>query len=275
MKRQLVCAVTGMLALSLTACALPRGSADPAMNTADTHVVSDEFDGPAGPVGGVWTAETGGGGWGNGEQQVYTDSTDNVRLDGKGHLLISARRDGDTITSARLTTRGKYSLLYGTVSARISLPSGQGLHPAFWLLGDSLDEVGWPRAGEIDVIETLNAATDYHTGIHTPADSDPRGQNLSASGPAPFPLADTFHTYWIRKSPGHIVTGIDDRELFSVTPSDLAADSQWVFDAPFHVLLNVAVGGDWPGPPSADTTFPATMTVDWIRVTTTERSSGT
>ena len=270
------CALVGVLAISLAACTVPRTDAEPPASTAaNTDVVSDEFDGPAGPVTGVWTAEIGGGGWGNGEQQVYTDSTRNVRLDGKGHLLITARRDSGTITSARLTTRGKYSLRYGTISARISLPSGQGLHPAFWLLGDSLEQVGWPRAGEIDVIETLNTATDYHTGIHAPQDSSTRGQTVSASGPAPFQLADTFRTYWMRKTPGRIVTGIDDRELFSVTPADLASDAQWVFDAPFHVLLNVAVGGDWPGPASDDTIFPATMTVDWIRVTTTERSSGT
>ena len=269
------CALIGVLAISLAACTVPRTDAEPPAHMADADVVSDEFDGPAGPVTGVWTAETGGGGWGNGEQQVYTDTTRNVRLDGKGHLLITARRDGDTITSARLTTRGTYSLRYGTISARISMPSGQGLHPAFWLLGDSLEQVGWPRAGEIDVIETLNTATDYHTGIHAPQDSSTRGQTVSASGPAPFELANTFRTYWMRKTPGRIVTGIDDRELFSVTPADLAPDAQWVFDAPFHVLLNVAVGGDWPGPASGDNTFPATMTVDWIRVNTTERSSGT
>ncbi len=227
---------------------------------------SAEFDGPAGPVGAPWHAETGGGGWGNNEQQIYTDDPANVRIDGEGHLAITARHRDGRLTSGRVSSYGGYSMTYGLVSARISLPAGRGLHPAFWLLGDDIRKVGWPTAGEIDVIETLNDADRFHTGVHAPQDSADRGQNISASGPAPVPLAGQFRTYWMRKSPGRIETGIDEHSLLTVTPADLAPDARWVFDAPFHLLLNLAVGGDWPGPPDASTPNPSVMLVDWVRV---------
>jgi beta-glucanase (GH16 family) len=259
--------VAGALTMTacLSACALPFGNAtsDPSVGRT---LFADEFDGPAGPVSAPWQAQTGGGGWGNNEMQVYTDDLANVRVDGNGHLAITARYDGTTITSARLTTASKQSVTYGRVEARISLPAGRGLHPAFWLLGDDLDQVGWPRAGEIDVIETVNDAGEFHSSIHAPQDSSVRGQTVSTSGTPPTPLAGTFHRYWMIKSPGRIETGIDDSSLFVVTPADLAADSQWVFDAPFHLLLTLAVGGNWPGPPDESTPDPSTMLVDWVRV---------
>lgn len=238
-------------------------------STADTGaqvLFEDRFDGPAGPVGSPWRPEIGAGGWGNDELQTYTDDTANVRLDGRGHLAITASSDGDRITSGRITTLGNYSVTDGMVAARITLPAGQGLHPAFWLLGDNVRTVGWPGSGEIDVIETLNDAADFHTGIHAPQASTDRGQNISAAGRPPGPLAGAARTYWLRKSPGRIETGIDDTTLLTVTRDDLAPDAEWVFDEPFHLILNLAVGGDWPGAPGEDT-FPATMLVDWVRVT--------
>ena len=234
------------------------------------HVIfEDEFNGPAGALpSSQWGYETGGGGWGNNELQIYTDSPANVSLDGAGHLAITARGDAqDVITSARITTQGSMEFTSGRAEARIALPAGAGLHPAFWLLGSTIDQVGWPAAGEIDVIETLNYATEYHTGIHAPRQGFPRGQEVSAAGPAPSPLAGEFHTYWVERTPGRIVTGIDGLTLLTVTPADLAADSRWVFDAPFFLLLNLAVGGNWPGPPDASTPNPSTMLVDWVRVT--------
>ncbi len=228
---------------------------------------ADEFTGGPGPVGAPWQPQTGGGGWGNNELQTYTDRTDNVRLDGHGHLAITARYQDGLLTSGRVQTLGRLSVTTGLIQARISLPAGRGLHPAFWLLGDDILAAGWPAAGEIDVIETLNDAADFHTGIHAPQESVPRGQTIAASGPAPVPLAGHFRTYWVRKSPGRIETGIDDKTLFTVTPSDLAPDARWVFDQPFHLLLNLAVGGDWPGPPDESTPNPSTMLIDWVRVT--------
>lgn len=228
----------------------------------------DDFDGPAGaPPSAQWRYDVGSGGWGNNEMQTYTDSPANVSLDGNGHLAITARGESyDRITSARVNTKGTFDFTFGRAEARIALPAGRGLHPAFWLIGSNADQVGWPESGEIDVIETLNEAWDYHTGVHAPRDGFPRGQEISASGPAPFPLAGVFHTYWVERTPGRIVTGIDDRTLYSVTPADLAEGARWVFDAPFFLLLNLAVGGQWPGPPDFTTPNPSTMLVDWVRV---------
>ncbi|TRW83172.1 glycoside hydrolase family 16 protein [Mycolicibacterium sp. 018/SC-01/001] len=229
----------------------------------------DDFDGPAGSrPSPQWRYDTGGGGWGNDEKQVYTDKPANVSLDGQGHLAISARTAaGGGITSARITTKGSMDFTFGRAEARIMLPAGAGLHPAFWMLGSDIDSAGWPDAGEIDVIETLNDAPDFYTGIHAPQAGTDRGQNVNNSGPAPFPLAGQFHDYWVERTPGRIVTGIDNVTLFTATPADLAPGARWVFDAPFFLLLNVAVGGDWPGPTNATTPNPATMLVDWVRVT--------
>lgn len=253
----------------LAGCALPTliSHAEPAEH--GIVLYADDFDGPAGPLpAGAWHAETGGGGWGNNELQVYTDDPANVSLDGAGHLAITARRDdAGTITSARLSTERSFSFTAGRVEARIALPAGAGLHPAFWLLGADLRDVGWPACGEIDVIETLNDADEYHTGVHAPQSGTARGQQISAAGPAPFPLAGVFHTYWVERTPGRIVTGVDDVTLMTATPFNLKPDASWVFDAPFFLLLNLAVGGDWPGPPDASTPFPVTMLVDWVKVT--------
>ena len=251
----------------LTGCALPSLLCRAAPASQATVLFSDDFDGPAGTLpGSSWNLETGGGGWGNNEEQVYTDDPDNVGLDGSGHLAITARRDAHGITSGRLTTAASFSFTTGRAEARIALPAGTGVHAGFWLLGTNIDEVGWPAAGEIDVIETLNDASEYHTGVHVPQASSARGQEIMATGPAPFPLDGEFHTYWVNRTPGRIVTGVDDVTLTTITPFNLEPDATWVFDAPFYLLLNLAIGGDWPGPPD-DSTFPATMLVDWVRVT--------
>ncbi|MGE2835271.1 glycoside hydrolase family 16 protein [Mycobacterium sp. SMC-4] len=255
-------------AVVLVGCSVPvtTGNTRPA---APVVAFFDGFDGPAGArPSAMWQFDVGGGGWGNNEMQVYTDDPENVRLDGAGHLEISARADdAGKITSARVTTKGAVEFTAGRAEARISLPAGTGLHPAFWLLGASLDDVGWPEAGEIDVIETLNHADEYHTGVHVPSSGAERRQQILASGPAPFGLAGQFHTYWVEREPGRITTGIDDLTLYTVTPADLAPESRWVFDTPFFLLLNVAVGGSWPGPPDASTPNPSTMLVDWVKVT--------
>ncbi|MBU9764865.1 glycoside hydrolase family 16 protein [Mycobacterium sp. TNTM28] len=250
----------------LAGCTVPNllGHASPEPD--DTVLFSDDFDGPAGTLPGPeWHMETGGGGWGNNEIQIYTDDPRNVGLDGAGHLAITARRDGQRITSARITTERSFTFTTGRAEARISMPSGAGVHTGFWLLGANIDEVGWPASGEIDVIETLNDAAEYHTGVHTPQKSSVRGQEISASGPAPFPLAGEFRTYWVDRTPERIVTGVDGHTLSIITPFNLAPDATWVFDAPFYLLLNLAIGGNWPGPPD-DSTFPATMLIDWVRV---------
>ncbi|ACY23105.1 glycoside hydrolase family 16 [Gordonia bronchialis DSM 43247] len=257
-----IAVITAILAAS-SACTFSPGSA-----AGDPYgpAFVDEFDGPARPVGRPWVHDRGAGGWGNNETQLYTDDLANSRIDGQGHLAITARRSGNTVTSARLTTHHTMSITYGRVSARISMPAGQGLHSAFWMLGDNVDDVQWPTSGEIDIIETINHGRAYHTGIHLPQASSVRGQTLSASAPFGTPLAGQFHVYWVNKTPGRIETGIDDRTLFVATPADHAPDARWVFDQPFHLLLTLAVGGNWPGPTDSTTPASATMLIDWVRV---------
>jgi beta-glucanase (GH16 family) len=230
---------------------------------------ADDFDGPAGaaPDPAFWNIETGGVGWGASEAQAYTAAPDNVRLDGAGHLVIEARDDNGDITSARLNTQGKVDLGAGLVEARIQMPAGQGLHPAFWMMGQSFADTGWPASGEIDIIELLNeASTAYFTVIGPPVPGQPGAKThsqLQRSLPVNR-LADGFHTYWLFKQPQRLVFGIDENPLVTVTPADLVNGAPWLYDAPFFALLNLAVGGTWPGPLGAGV-LPAQMTVDWVR----------
>ncbi|MEE4025406.1 glycoside hydrolase family 16 protein [Gordonia sp. PKS22-38] len=240
--------------------ALPGGAAHASTGA------SEEFTGPAGapPNPSIWTHDVGGGGWGNGEQQVYTSSTSNARLDGRGHLVIEARREGDRITSARLTTRGHHAFRWGTIAARIQVPTGTGLHPAFWLLGADLEQVGYPESGEIDIMEFVNAGTSWHTALHGPTDTGTHWQ-LTRSGPFWGIAGAQFHTYAVHRAPGLIAMTIDDRVVSTFIPSMLPPRARWVFDKPMNVLLNLAVGGRWPGPVAPTTVFPKRMLVDWVR----------
>lgn len=231
-------------------------------------VMFDDFSGPAGapPNPAWWGREVGGGGWGNDETQIYTDDPANAALDGSGHLVITARRDGDRITSARLTTKDRLSFGYGRAEARLRLPRGAGLHPAFWLLGSDIDTVDWPRSGEVDVVETIGDAQFIHNGAIGPT-TDGVEYKLAGSVPIDPAFVDEFHTYWVQRAPGVVTMGVDDRTTTVFRAEDLSADQQWVFDKPFYLLLNVAVGGTWPGPADDSTPFPASMIVDWVRVT--------
>lgn len=231
-----------------------------------TVLLFDDFDGPAGttPNPDVWRYALGDGGWGNDEAQTYTDHPDNVRLDGEGNLLVEAHSTADGFTSARLTTLDRFDFTFGRAEARIKVPVGQGLHPAFWLLGSDIDAVGWPASGEIDVMETLNDEDFVHSGLHGPTAV---GAAWKTSAESPQLPVEDFHRYWVEREPGRITVGIDDATTYTFRRSDLSSDDLWVFDKPFFLLLNVAVGGRWPGPVSPDTAFPATMVIDWIKVT--------
>lgn len=238
--------------------------AEPAAQEASGPVL-DNFDGPDGsrPDPRYWSYDIGPSAvkhWERGSLETYTDSPENVRLDGEGNLVIEARKSGDTYTSGRLVTRGKVNFGYGTVTARIKFPSGQGIWPAFWMLGSDIDTVGWPECGEIDIIELPDTATTYHVTVHGPPD-----WQAGESGPID-DLSAGFHNYWVKRQENHITIGIDGTTLGEFTPASVPADGQWVFnDNPMHVLLNVAVGGNWPGAPDDSTHFPATMLVDWFR----------
>ncbi|GAA0802677.1 hypothetical protein Sya03_03940 [Spirilliplanes yamanashiensis] len=237
---------------------------------------SDEFNAAAGtgPDRARWNFDTGSHGWGNRQLEYYTTSTRNAVHDGAGHLVITAREENPggawcpygycRYTSARLVTNGTFAQLYGRFEARMRLPYGQGVWPAFWMLGDDFDEVGWPASGEIDVMENVGKEpnTVYGT-VHGPGYSAADG--VAGSAKAAAPLSKDFHTYAVEWSPGLIVFLLDGVEYHRVTPADVGGD-RWVFDKPYHLLLNLAIGGAWPGAPNASTVFPQTLTVDWIRV---------
>ncbi len=237
---------------------------------------SDEFDGEANaPINTeFWTAETGGHGWGNNELEYYTDRVENASLDGNGNLAITAREENPdsynchygtcTHTSARLITRDKFEFTYGRVEARLKIPRGQGIWPAFWMLGANFGEVGWPNSGEIDIMENVGKEPrNLYGTVHGPGYSG--GNGISGSITLDADLADDFHVYAIDWDEDAIRWYIDG-ELFNIfTPNDLKGKT-WVYEHDFFILLNVAVGGNWPGMPDDTTEFPQTMLVDYVRV---------
>ena len=241
---------------------------------------SDEFDGPAGATCDrtKWVADTGGEGWGNQEREFYTTRPENVATDGAGHLVITARAERDTsayrcwyggcrYTSARLRTEGLFAQAYGRFEARLQIPRGQGIWPAFWLLGDNMSTVGWPAGGEIDVMENIGREPNVvHGTVHGPGYSGAHG--IGGADTLARPLADDFHVYAIEWEPNEIRWYIDGRPYFRLTPAQLPPGTRWVFDHPHFVIMNVAVGGGWPGDPDATSTFPQRMLVDWVRVWT-------
>ncbi len=226
---------------------------------------SDEFDGPAlDPT--KWVLETGGHGWGNAELQFYTDRAENARIE-DGHLIIEARREkvgNREYTSARLKTQGLGAWQYGRVEARMQIPRGQGLWPAFWMLGDNCDQLGWPECGEIDIMENIGREPSHvHGTLHGPGYSGAQGQSTAYRLRAGA-FADDFHVYAVEWEPGVIRWYVDGTLYQTATPRDLPG--RWVYDHPFFIILNVAVGGHWPGTPGETTVFPQTMRVDYVRV---------
>jgi beta-glucanase (GH16 family) len=236
---------------------------------------SDEFDGKNGslPDAAKWTLVTGGGGWDNRELEYYTAREVNVHQQ-DGNLIITANREAYSgpdgvareFTSARLKTAGKFSQAYGRFEARLKLPTGQGIWPAFWLLGDNISSVGWPACGEIDIMELVGSAPSTILGtIHGPGYSGNKGPSSKFTLPSGQSFGDGFHLFAIEWEPNVIRFYVDDTLYATRTPADLPAGAQWVFDKPFFILMNVAVGGDLPGPPNTKTIFPQTMVVDYVR----------
>lgn len=240
---------------------------------------SDEFDGPAGsaPNSAKWAYDLGVGqnGWGNNELQTYTNRTSNAYLDGEGHLIIKAIKEDFTgadgaargYTSARLVTRGKFEPTYGRIEARIKVPFGQGLWPAFWMLGANHPEVPWPVCGEIDVMEIIGQQPGtVHSTLHGPNYSGGDGPTGSFTLPDDKKFFDDFHTFEVEWNPRDISFYVDGLHYHTRKSPEFTGNRQWVFDHPFYILLNVAVGGNWPGNPDQTTVFPQTMMVDYVRV---------
>lgn len=237
---------------------------------------SDEFDGPSGsPVDSAkWSFDIGGSGWGNNELETYTSRTANSHLDG-GRLVIKALKetftgpDGITrnFTSARLLTKNKFSQAFGRFEARIKIPFGQGIWPAFWMLGDNIDTAHWPNCGEIDIMENIGKEPSIvHGTVHGPGYSGGSGVTAAYTLPGGQKFSDDFHTFAVEWEPNVMRFYVDGLLYKTRTPADLPAGTSWVFDHPFFIILNVAVGGGWPGNPDATTVFPQQMLVDYVRV---------
>ena len=228
----------------------------------------DEFDGPAGapPDPALWTIVTGASGWGNHELEEYTRLPENASLDGEGHLVILALSSKGRYTSARLKTQGLFSVTYGKIEARMQLPYGQGMWPAFWMMGTDSDK-GWPACGEIDIMENIGKEPYSIQGtVHGPGYSGRGGIGSTATLMDGHELSDDFHVYGIIWDEDSIQFLMDGDPYFEVTPSQLPAGARWVYDHPFYILMNLAVGGDWPGNPDATTEFPQRLVVDYVRV---------
>ena len=231
-------------------------------------VWEDEFEGPAGqlPDPHRWTFDIGTD-WGNAQLEYDTDRAENVSLDGSGSLAITARREsyeGSAYTSGRIKTQGLFEQAYGRFEARIRLPVGVGIWPAFWMLGHDIDSVGWPECGEIDVMEYLGQEPGIiHGSLHGPGHSG--GQAVTRRYQLPDGRFDTdFHVFGIEWDSESISWYVDGNRYNLVRSGDVSG--RWVYDHPFFILLNVAVGGNFAGPPNEATVFPQTMLVDWVRV---------
>jgi len=234
-------------------------------------VWQDEFEGSQGqsPDTARWVYETWGNesGWGNNQLEYNTDRPENASLDGEGHLAIVARKEayaGLNYTSARMTTQGVFETTFGRFEARIKLPWGQGLWPAFWLLGSDFNTAGWPHCGEIDIMEYRGQEpTIIHGTLHGPGYSG--GQGVGTSYTLTNARFDTdFHTFSVEWDLEGISWFVDDVLYQTLDSSDVNGD--WVYDHPFFIIINVAVGGGYVGSPNADTIFPQTMLIDYIRV---------
>ena len=223
----------------------------------------DDFNTDGAPDMTKWTYDLGGGGWGNNELQTYTSDSLNIYID-DGKLKITAQRIGSSFTSARIKTQGLFEQKYGRFEARIKLPWGPGIWPAFWMLGANIETVEWPLCGEIDIMEYRGYQTNLvHGSVHGP------GYSGASAITKTYGLVNDrfdidYHVFAIEWGEDYIDYFVDDNFYQRITPGDVTGE--WVFDHPFFILLNVAIGGDYVGFPTEDTPFPQTMYIDWVRV---------
>jgi len=263
--------ILALLLLSLLVLILPGAGCD----RDDEEVLEwqlvwqDEFDGPEGqlPDSTKWRFDIGTG-WGNLQLEHDTNRPENVSLDGNGKLRIVAREEqyeNSDYTSGRINTRGLFSHERGRFEARILLPIGQGIWPAFWMLGADFPGVSWPDCGEIDIMEYRGQQPNILVGsIHGPGHS---GDNaISGRHQSSGFLNERYHVYAIEWDTESITWFIDETQYHRVERSGLPGGARWVYNQPFFILLNVAVGGRWVGPPDGSTVFPQTMLIDWVRV---------
>lgn len=229
-------------------------------------VWSDDFTGTAGsaPDNSKWSFDLGGGGWGNSELQTYTNNSNNIKLDGNGKLVITAISNASGFTSARIKTKGKFSQAYGRFEARIKTPTGPGIWPAFWMLGANIDTKPWPQCGEIDIMEQRGQMPSVTYGsLHGPGYSG--GNAITKAYALTSGRFDTdYHIYAVEWGVDYIDFFVDNFLYQRLTPSDVTGE--WVYNQPFFLLLNVAVGGNFVGFPTTGTPFPQSMYVDYVKV---------
>jgi beta-glucanase (GH16 family) len=228
----------------------------------------DDFNGASGS--GIdaskWVYDVGGHGWGNNEHQYYTSGTNNCYIQ-NGNLIIEAKKEdfeGKPYTSARIKTKDTFEFQYGKVEMRAKLPYGQGIWPAFWMLGADIDQVGWPKCGEIDIMEFIGKDPQKIYGtLHGPdySGADAIGNSLSLE----FEPKSGYHLYSVEWSENKIEWFVDGQKYHTVTTENTGGNP-WVFNKKFFLLLNLAVGGNWPGYPDDTTVFPQKYFIDYVRV---------
>lgn len=238
------------------------------VTTMDQLVMHDEFDVDGAPDNSIWGYDIGTGstGWGNNELEYYTDKIQNIKVE-NGMLRITAIKEsymGSAYTSARILSKGKFEPKYGRIEARIKMPYGKGFWPAFWMIGANSDIVAWPQCGEVDIMEYLgNNPTSVFGTVHGPGYS---GANaITKSYTLNNDRFDTdFHIFGIEWGENYINYYVDNVLYNQITPNNVTGE--WVFNQPFYIIINLAVGGNFPGSPNSQTTFPQSMLVDYVRV---------
>ncbi|PJB12010.1 MAG: laminarinase [Flavobacteriales bacterium CG_4_9_14_3_um_filter_40_17] len=213
----------------------------------------------------VWNFELGNGcpnvcGWGNNERQFYT--IENHRLE-NGYLIITAKKDNNRVTSTRITTKGKKEFQYGRIEARLDIPTGKGIWPAFWMLGSNIKEVGWPKSGEIDIMEYVGKLPKtIYNSIHTQSS---HGNTINNAKAIFDEVEEGFHTYAIDWTAEKIDFFIDDTLSYTYAPTD-KTEATWPFDQPFFILINLAVGGNFGGPEVDESIYPSKYKIDYVKV---------
>ncbi|MDD7793393.1 family 16 glycosylhydrolase [Clostridium sp. 'White wine YQ'] len=234
------------------------------------QVWGDDFNVPDGtPIDRTkWGFDIGAGGWGNNELEYYTDRPQNAYIQG-GNLVIQANKEnynGAQYTSARMLTKNTFNFKYGRVEMRAKIPYGQGIWPAFWMLGSNIDQPnkGWPNCGEIDIMENIGKEPNVvHGTIHGPGYSADKGIGAAYTNSTAF--SNDYHTYAVEFEPSVIKWYVDGNLYETRTPKDVGGN-EWVFNQPFFILMNLAVGGGWPGYPDASTVFPQKYLIDYVHV---------
>lgn len=258
----------GLLCMLLGGGAVATDDPAPDPRFEDTPSWQDEFDYDGRPDPLKWGYDTGGHGWGNNELQTYTRSGDNAFVrDGALHIVARRQhRKGRGYTSARLVSKGRGDFLYGRFEVRARLPPGRGTWPAIWMLPTGNAYGGWPKSGEIDIMEHVGFDPDVvHVTMHTEAYNHVKGTQKSATKRVPG-ATETFHVYRVDWTPDAIRGYIDGEPMYEFA-NEGSGPAAWPFDQPFHFLLNIAVGGNWGGQQGVDeAAFPATMAVDYVRV---------